>query len=420
MLATLVGPSSSKSLKRYLMGVVRSSCVCEICETINTMRVQVGIDGIHKYAFPCSKCESEIWFEFLVDTKGKWPKAYPSKITGASMSEGDVGPLDGGVFFCSTHLVPKGGGLFSPFMTTMTSVANRNAYQFIGRARKLLELNNDFIRLDSFLIRKEWNLFSICVKKTQGVICLPEEPDCIFHMIKMCDIRARCFCFNGASRWELLWNQVKDKINRVDSDELASYYREEDRLTRLWQQIHAIRKGWAAVFEMISPIYFTYTWNGEWKNMELSQKRFSELKSFYIDCYEALCRISVIAGVFESLDVGAGYCVPKAQEKSSIFDFDRMANGGKRKSIERWHCAARFKSCSDSELRNAVGHHNAIYNVKTDVIACRNINYDGKVFDFEINYTEFCRKVCDIYQEVEVASLYLFALRLRSADQVAN
>lgn len=395
------------------MAVVRTSFKCDICQEVNLIRIQVGIDGFHYYAFPCRNCQAEIKVDFYV--KAENLEAYPKNVNGATVCSGAIGPIDGGRFLCSTHLVPKAGGMFSPFITNMSSGGSPEVYKFIGRAREITRYTDDYTKLDSFLMRGDWMRFSDCARIVVGGDCDPAAPDCIFYFMRLCNLRAVAFCNNGDARWNSLWTYIlARKHHYKHSDDLVAYYAAESRLERIWKQLHDVRKNWRTIFELVSPVYFTYFWNKDWQDMTLCQKRFSELKSFYIECYEVLCRIAVIAGVFESLDSGTGCAVPKTNGTLTIFDFDRMDNGQKKDLIEKWKCASRFTSCSDSRLRNAVGHHDAIYNIKDDAIECRNVNSRGVVSDFSISYIEFCRKVCDIYQEVEVAALYVFALRLRS------
>ena len=72
----------------------------------------------------------------------------------------------------------------------------------------------------------------------------------------------------------------------------------------LEDQFFAIKEQWASVFHMISPMYMAMYWDPskhELDEYRLSQKRFVDLKPFYIDVFESLARISVIAVGIEGI-----------------------------------------------------------------------------------------------------------------------
>ena len=73
----------------------------------------------------------------------------------------------------------------------------------------------------------------------------------------------------------------------------------------LENQFFTIKEQWVTIFHMISPLYMTLYWDpSRGTNLDdyrLAQKRFVDIKPFYIDVFESLARISVIAVGIEEM-----------------------------------------------------------------------------------------------------------------------
>ena len=85
---------------------------------------------------------------------------------------------------------------------------------------------------------------------------------------------------------------------------------------------------------MISPMYMALYWDPSKHDLyeyRLSQKRFVDLKPFYIDVFESLARISVIAVGIEGILRDGGLFYPTRKGDRPLEDYRKMANGSK------WH-----------------------------------------------------------------------------------
>lgn len=146
------------------------------------------------------------------------------------------------------------------------------------------------------------------------------------------------------------------------------------------------------------------------KDYTLAEKRFEELRLFYVDSFETLCRISVIAGAMEGIIHNRALGVPIAKRLVSLDEFDVMKNGSKPDILKQLKIADLFVPYIDNKLRNGIGHHSAHYDVKSDSIKYR-IGNDKGIQDLEISYIEFCDKVVRLYGQLHFVSQYAYWLR---------
>ena len=181
----------------------------------------------------------------------------------------------------------------------------------------------------------------------------------------------------------------------------------------LEEQFFAIKEQWVAVFYMISPMYMPLYWDAHQNNLHeylLAQKRFADLKQFYIDVFESLARISVIAvGIEGILHIGELKYSTKKGDKP-LEEFKKMDNGAKWNVLQNMIISDCFSELSSTRLRNGIGHHAAHYDVNKDAIEYRNEPKSGPTVTAEIGYTEFCAKLLALYRQWEVASLYIWWL----------
>jgi hypothetical protein len=184
----------------------------------------------------------------------------------------------------------------------------------------------------------------------------------------------------------------------------------------LTAEILRVRGAFMRIFPAISAIYQTFYWDDSKHSLDefyLAEKRFDELKTLYIDCFESLCRLSVIAATLEGVIQTGKAEVPTKKATMATADFQTTPNGNKPDILKLLPIAAVFVPVMNSKLRNGVGHNSAGYDVQTDEVFYSNQNKKG-VQNFRTPYIRFCEAVVRLYRLFEVAALYGDWLRAKT------
>ena len=215
---------------------------------------------------------------------------------------------------------------------------------------------------------------------------------------------------------ESLAQLVRQRVNLAESgsplgmDCLSSYFVKSRKDVSLWAEVEGIRKRWPRIFPGLSGIYNALYWDDLKHSLDdysLAEKRFEELKPFYVDCFETLCRLSVIAAAIECVIQTGQAGVQSTKRILAVEEFETATkNGNKPNFLKDLVVADIFVPFIDSKLRNGLGHHSARYHVVKDLIEYSNENQNG-VQHMTISYVRFCEKVVRIYGQVELASIYL-------------
>jgi hypothetical protein len=138
---------------------------------------------------------------------------------------------------------------------------------------------------------------------------------------------------------------------------------------------------------------------------QLAEKRFEELKTLYIDCFETFCRISVIAATVEGKIQTGAIVVPKSKGTITVAQFQTMKNGSKPDILKNLSIADLFVPFMNSKLRNGVGHNSAGYDVKSDEVFYSNQSNKGTTHH-RLSYIRFCQTIVLIYRQFELVWLY--------------
>jgi hypothetical protein len=208
---------------------------------------------------------------------------------------------------------------------------------------------------------------------------------------------------------------VRQRINVADSasplamQDLLNHLVKSGKEVSLWAEVESIRKRWPRIFPALSGVYYALYWDASKYSLDdftLAEKRFEDLKPFYVDCFETLCRLSVIAAAVECIVETGLVGVRSTKKMLTLGEFEAMKNGNKPDLLQGLVIADVFVPGIDSKLRNGIGHHSARYNVVKDIIEYSNENQNG-VQHMQISYIRFCEKIVRIYGQVELASIYL-------------
>ena len=198
--------------------------------------------------------------------------------------------------------------------------------------------------------------------------------------------------------------------------EALAYYQSEQRLDSLWQQLTAIPRTWGKVYFMVAPIYWGLSWDPSKASLDdytLCQKRFEDLRGFFVDCFETFCRLSAVAAGFEGIAEIDQFLIPSPARPRPVSDLELMPNGNKHTLLTTLRHGNIFIPFIDAKLRNGVGHHSAYYDVTTDTIHYRNQSSSRGIEDFSISYVRFCEKLVRLYGQVEACAPLIHFLRMR-------
>lgn len=181
-------------------------------------------------------------------------------------------------------------------------------------------------------------------------------------------------------------------------------------------QLTAIRRRWAKIFSSLAALYTTHYWDAAKHRLEeftLAQKRFEDLKALYVDSFETLCRISVIAATVEGIISKGRAVVLKSKGEFTIAEFDVLRNGNKPDVLNRLGppVADLFVPYIDHRLRNGIGHNSSHYDIATDQVHYLVENERGRK-EYSLPYILFCERVFNLYLQLEAVSSYVNWIRL--------
>jgi hypothetical protein len=86
--------------------------------------------------------------------------------------------------------------------------------------------------------------------------------------------------------------------------ELSECYIASGRMLKLWKEIASIRRAFIDNYDSLQPLLQISYWRDELQDINcfvLSTKQFDKMRQLYIDTFETLCRLLVIATVVESI-----------------------------------------------------------------------------------------------------------------------
>jgi len=391
---------------------------CSECGHEMMVRTAIGHGRSQKFAFPCKGCGAEISFEMILDQErgsfeylhlnnGQWFN-YESEL-------GDIIVLD------EETLVPNDiGNFFSPFMRT--SRLPENVELFHGdRELRLIICNQLWPILQKCKIycdNSNWKLYEQSVKRFDSSFRLGSVNRNIAHFLRTIHRVGEPFrpFTDDKSRF------IRDRINAIEENnevecgKLRDYLRSIGWVNSLYVELFSIKDKWATcVYYILQPLYLVLYWNkceNSLSNYYISQKRFSELKQFYVDVYETFCRVSVVAMGLEGIGLSGRLCVKDGVSSVDIDEFRGMDNGRKRKLIESSALACFFNSICNNQMRNGVGHHSAHYRVDDDSVVYR-IENKRSVRECVVSYNNFCWSLFEMYYNFELVSVYLHWLFAR-------
>jgi len=201
-------------------------------------------------------------------------------------------------------------------------------------------------------------------------------------------------------------------------DQLVELYNSTSRMAKLWTELQSVRSEFLAYYLFLSPILRTLYWSEPPKSLaayQVAEKKFDELKHLYVDCFETLCRLTVIVVGLEAIVHHGKLSLPTKRGEMSLWEYEAMPNGNKPSQLIHYPVHDLFVPFMDHNLRNGIGHHSAMYDGKRDEVVYYKREQENLV-EVWLPYTEFAYKVLQIYSALELASLYFHALHIKACE----
>jgi|GEM_PF-2048277 len=384
---------------------VRNPVVCISCNSKIITRTQIGHKDIQKHSFPCPTCGVVITFildldqdrggvKFRTPENGEWANDEDGAVETLTFSDETVVPASMPDFI-SPHIATWGRYDWEKCREDegLRQLFVRKTFQYAERCRVHYE-------------RANWDLFDSESPSNHEGPVTPKS--------RLIDLYN--FYTAGFSKFTLIPHGRYDRIYQrltyaktLDQslvNELAERYLVSGRIVSLWKEIFSIRNSFVNCYNFVQPLITVRYWKEEYREpVALSDKHFNELRQLYIDCFETLFRLLVLAMGFEVIIHHRKLEIPTKKGSITLEQFEQMPNAGKRDHIAKFPIGDLFMPVLDTDFRNGIGHHAAHYEQEHDVIAIFDTK-DAGTISRVIGYTDFCEKVLDLFAVFELAAMY--------------
>jgi hypothetical protein len=385
---------------------VRGPLVCISCGSKTITRTQLGHKEMQKHSFPCPTCGVVITFILDLDQeKGSFRFRDPENAKWADNEDGAIKTLT----FSDEIVVPASMPDFiSPSIATFGRYDLENCREDEGLRQLFVRKTFQYAeRCRVHFERGNWNLFD-------NESPSQHEGDPLSVRSRLIDLYNRYTA--GFSKFTLVphgkYGRVLQRLAYAKAldqqvvDKLAEHYLVSGRIVSLWKEIFSVRNSFVNCYNFIQPLITVKYWKDEFREpVTLSDKRFNELRQLYIDCFETLFRLLVLAMGFETIIHHRKLEIPTKKGSMTLEQFEQMSNATKRDHIAKFPIEDLFMPVLDTEFRNGIGHHAAHYEQEHDAIVVFDTKDAGTVSRV-VGHTEFCEKVLDLFAAFELAAMY--------------
>jgi hypothetical protein len=325
------------------MAIIRNPLQCLSCGTKTITRTAPGISAIQEYKFPCPRCGIEVQFALIRTKRAKSGYSFrkPVNAKWITSERGATEILN----FDSFRVSPKEmKDVFSPFIAAAFKLSSR-AYQAYakeeGMRRVWIEEQWPWIqRLIVHFEHRNKRLFDKEAKLKEGS---PHAATWgtrirLFHQL----IERAANFFTLTKRVEQ--QRVQQRLALADAipgnlyDQLVQLYTSTSRMTKIWQELNTIRSTFNANYVSLSPLLRMQYWSEPPKNLAdytVPEKKFDVLKPLYVDCFETLCRLTVIVIAVEAIIHHKLLHTPTKRGQMSLWDLEALPNGNKPPHLSR-------------------------------------------------------------------------------------
>lgn len=385
-------------------------------------RTAIGHAHYQEFAFACPKCRIELRFGMALDQENPEVK-YTLLKNGTWRDDLHDTPLERK--FDTETLIsinpdePMMPFLQAPFLAKDVGAAMQR------QGERYHALTIFWPELEKFAVHQQNRNRPLLAKVAAGLGYdepVKNDKEALMTMLHAFDAYGSILsCDEGAARKRIA-NLLGDlRVAPRGKTELIAFYEAEYRWVQLWNQLMSLRRVWATqVGPIVLPVYRSLDWDPAKATLAqytLSQKRFEELRPCFVDAFETLGRLAVLAAGIECVVKHGKLAIPLAKREMPLAEFEGMANGAKPTVLEKLEIGSLFISFLDAKLRNGIGHHSAYYRAELDDIYYQ--NQSGTTIErFSINYVQFCEKLIRLYAQVEACAPLLSVVRANVRDDV--
>lgn len=405
------------SAESELLMTIRAVLLCASCESKTVVRTQVGHRDKQEHAFKCPNCGIDISYVLDLDQKNvSWSFREPHNAKWVESEEGAIGVRT----FSDELMIPADlQDPWSPFILTFRNFRDIDVYRHDETVRNMF-VEHGWARCERLMVHFENANFDLFDKEA-GPPETQEAPTVVSRLEALGAYMEGAF--DGFTlNTEGSYSRVAQRIALVRSGsatlfgDLAQSYLRSGKIAALWRQIRDVRGAMVRNYPALQPLLQMSYWHREHQDLSkflLSDKRFDALRQVYIDCFETLCRLTVIVVGVETIIHHASLEIPTKKGSMTLEDFEAMPNGLKTGIIDKYPISDLFSPVIDTKLRNGIGHNSAHYEPKTDEVICYETK-DATTVTRTLPYTEFCDRVLKLFAAFELAERYRLALHMEA------
>jgi hypothetical protein len=347
---------------------------------------------------------------FVIDLdqdKGKWKYRDPKNARWVDSGEGAMKVLT----FSDEIPVPVGiPDIVSPHIATWFRYENHDTYRHDETLRQMF-VRQTFEYAERCRVhfeRGNWELFDKeSPSQHEGAVTIRSR---LIDLYNFYAAGFSKFTLTASGRYDRIFQRLiyAKALDPGLVHDLAEHYLASGRVVSLWKEIFSVRRSFVNCYSFLQPLLQVRYWKEEHKtivDVKLSDKRFNELRQLYIDCFETLCRLLVLAMGFELIIHHRKLEITTKKGSMTLGQFEQQPNARKRDHIAKYPIEDLFLPVLDTDFRNGVGHHAAHYEPEPDCIVIFDSKGAGTV-DRVIGYTEFCDKVLTLFAVFEMAAAY--------------
>lgn len=383
---------------------------CGSCGEKVTTRIAIGWSEYQEHALACPNCGVEIRVYLDIDQENQDFK-YRQPLNSEYVEYDEDAPT---VTFDADFPVPRKDMFFSPFMSVCTNFKNADGYEhYCMHEKHRRTIRQEYFPIvERMLVHYSNGNLELFKNDAKELGYDPRKFKSSKSLLYKIDFDISLpFLINEEATIKMIDGRIQEayRNNKKIFEKVKHEFVDSGRYDALIKQRNDIRKSFLELYPALSPLLQIPTWKEKFQiveNYSLSQKRFSELKQLYIDCFETFCRLSTLAIGVDNIIEHKSLMIPCKKNEITLWDYESMHNGNKPDILKKYPIGYIFVEHIDAKLRNGIGHHSAHYDVNSDEIVYYRFKDSMKV-EYKIDYTVFCFKLLKLYSAFSAAKLYL-------------
>lgn len=398
--------------------VDRNTLECEACRTRIVTRTAIGHGDSQVHSFPCPECGVGITYKVLLDQRNAGLEYDPNP-DNARWIDSEEGAQHE-VTFDAELLLPR-YALTTPYLTPFIAATGflRDIATFQRQEAIRLHWRKNIWpitrRLPIHYQNENLELFEADARKIEQK---PEDGSTLAMLAllrRVYDLPFGWMLYSDGERRSRIQQRVAlaRSISPQLIGDLARQYLQSGRIVELWRQLQEFHNSFVCDFPYLSPLLQAKLY---WRESPtdltpyvVCDKRFPELKPLYIDSFETLARLSVVAIGLETIIHHSSLEIPTKRTSLDLWSFENLANANKPDHLRKYPIDDLFSPHLDTTLRNGIGHNAARYDAASDEVICIK-QVSSKLVEERLNYTVFCDQVLGLASVPFHSEGYFFSL----------